>query len=171
MQVLVPRVVQLAVQPVHPVRGRLDHRNHARIDARETAVVPGLDFHVAPPFHSVDGAGLEQEPVADGRVPVNLDKALQREPPIVPRFRVCERVRRRFGPDVVGTEAQVFLLVRDADLVLGVGLPRGAPHVDLEPARCNDPPARVLLHRPLGGVVGVLVVEAGLVEVGHLIAP
>ena len=58
-------------------------RDHAGLQVVDVAQLAHLRLHAAPAFDAVDAAGFDQQPVADRRVPVHGDEALQRETAVV----------------------------------------------------------------------------------------
>ena len=104
----------------------IDDTDHPWVEAGDVFAAARLQMHATPPLDTMDHAGLDEEPRADRRVPVNLHKTLQREPTIGPRF---GRARRR---DVVGAETIALPQSYVRRTCFSIGLPREASLIDIE---------------------------------------
>ena len=96
----------------------------------------------APSLDAVDGRGLEQQLAGDRRRPVDQDRPLQREPLIV------ARLGRREEAGAERAEAVALDVVEEADLVLGVRLPREAGAVVHPRSRSSSPAGSCRARRP-----------------------
>ena len=134
VEIPVPRVVVGGGRAIRQRRARdrvegVADRDHARLQVIDVAQLAHLRLHAAPALDAVDAAGLDQQPVADRRVPVHVTKRCSGNRRSLPASgelttsRVADRrpsCRRRSSP---GRRLMPILC-------LGLDLPRQARLVD-----------------------------------------